>query len=459
MPTRKNISYTKNIRLFISLLTIFSGCVSFASLSSFNHWDIYRSKEKDESIRLPTIQEENKHTRHFSQLWNYSSSNSKHNQDQKQFETFTPTLVNNSWILPKTRFTDQILHLVDFYQTKRSNLPYCGASLIVTVPNNSTVPHLKFAGKRDIGKHYKNALEKWLFPATGHKNNQRILPPGNLTLAFSIDDWVNIENEPHRFCFANSAKGGEQSVFNFEDVERWATNQSYPPPLPWNQRKTVPVFRGIGWGLHGEPYPSRLQKQLDRNINQKHMTPTKAGRIFFQQLMRTKGRHQRLPLVWYSIRHPKLVDGRLSGHGGFPEAVKYWKNNATNGLYHLLPFDTIPENRYFTEYEVGIVMGGLGAAFRTARTMSQEIAIILQDIVYEEWFTHIMIPFVHYIPLRQDLSNLEEILNWVQNNPEKVHAIALNGKAFYDHYLSYEAMSDFYYELIFRLMLCCSQGL
>jgi len=132
-----------------------------------------------------------------------------------------------------------------------------------------------------------------------------------------------------------------------------------------------------------------------------------------------------------------------------------WVNNRTNGLDQVLPFDSIPEDKYYTEYQTHIVMGGVGAAFRTARIMNQGIAVVLQDYPYEEWFTHLMLPYEHYIPLNQNISNLNETLHWIQDHPEKVHEIAKNGKIFYEKYLAYDKMNEFYYELMFRLLLCC----
>lgn len=69
-----------------------------------------------------------------------------------------------------------------------------------------------------------------------------------------------------------------------------------------------------------------------------------------------------------------------------------------------------------------------------------------------------MIPYVHYIPLKHNLSNLNDTLHWVKDNPKKVHVIAKNGKEFHDKYLANDRVVEFYYELIFRLLLCCGSG-
>ena len=98
-------------------------------------------------------------------------------------------------------------------------------------------------------------------------------------------------------------------------------------------------------------------------------------------------------------------------------------------------------------------MGGFGAAFRTPIIFRQGIAVILQEYPWEEWFIQYLKPYVHYIPLAQDLSNLTETLYWVRDNPEKVYEIAMNAQAFGKQYLTYDAMLEFYYELAFRLSL------
>ena len=47
-------------------------------------------------------------------------------------------------------------------------------------------------------------------------------------------------------------------------------------------------------------------------------------------------------------------------------------------------------------------------------------------------------PYVHYLELNDDLSNLEELLNWARENDEKCREIALNGKQFMAQFLDLE---------------------
>lgn len=62
-----------------------------------------------------------------------------------------------------------------------------------------------------------------------------------------------------------------------------------------------------------------------------------------------------------------------------------------------------------------------------------------------------MMPFVEYIPLNYNVSNLEETLIWIKENPTKVKEIVATGRLFHERYLSFEKMEEFLYELVYRL--------
>jgi hypothetical protein len=111
----------------------------------------------------------------------------------------------------------------------------------------------------------------------------------------------------------------------------------------------------------------------------------------------------------------------------------------------------IPSNKYYTDYQVAVVLGGIGAAFRTARHLSAGQAVVLQDFLYEEWFVKYMTPYVHYIPLKRDLSDLRETMEWIRDHPEQVKTIAEKGLEFYHVYLAFQPNEDHWYELIWHM--------
>ena len=368
---------------------------------------------------------------------------------------FVPQLstADGEWILPNTSFTPHITTLVNYY---KSNYYKCHAyqskggrgGVAVQIKTSGSRPIAK-----QIGKGYgKFNIGKWLNQLL---SKQQYLPQNkNVTILFSRSDY----NSNKTLCqFANSSPNGQHSVFNHQDMNHLVSNITYPMPLPWNERKSIPVFRGSNWGFAAS-FITKLKHEFDMNRKQNESL---AKETFFSNITkapdaiygRDNTRYQRLPLVYFSKQHPELIDARLTKPKSDPHSL--WDDNATNGLDRVLPFDSIPQEKYYTEYQVHIIMGGYGAAFRTARILNQEIAVVLQDYPYEAWFKHIMKPYEHYIPLHQNISNLNETLHWIQDNPKKVHEIAKNGKRFHDKYLAHERIEEFYYELIFRLLVCC----
>ena len=156
--------------------------------------------------------------------------------------------------------------------------------------------------------------------------------------------------------------------------------------------------------------------------------------------------------VSWSYQHPTLLDAK-SAPKRKDLKLDAWKDNATNGLDHLLPFDSIPREDYYTKYQVALVLGGIGAAFRFALHLSTGTAVVYQDFFREEWFVPYMTPYEHYIPLAQDLSNLTETMEWVRDHPEEVRRIGEAGRQFYVDYLSLEGTQEHIYELLYRLSL------
>ena len=53
--------------------------------------------------------------------------------------------------------------------------------------------------------------------------------------------------------------------------------------------------------------------------------------------------------------------------------------------------------------------------------------VLMKKPVYESWLMEgRLIPYVHYVPLKDDYSDFEEILNWCKNNDSKCKEISSN---------------------------------
>jgi hypothetical protein len=78
------------------------------------------------------------------------------------------------------------------------------------------------------------------------------------------------------------------------------------------------------------------------------------------------------------------------------------------------------------KYKYLIDIGGNGYSGRLKYLLFSKRPLLLVDRNYIEYFNDDLIPYTHYIPVKMDLSDLLEQVNWMINNPEKSLEIANN---------------------------------
>ena len=64
-----------------------------------------------------------------------------------------------------------------------------------------------------------------------------------------------------------------------------------------------------------------------------------------------------------------------------------------------------------------------------------------------------LIPYIHYVPLKDDFSDLEEVVKWCDNNQKECEYIAFMSKAYVLQFFNHEkeekiikSVIDYYYE-------------
>lgn len=71
------------------------------------------------------------------------------------------------------------------------------------------------------------------------------------------------------------------------------------------------------------------------------------------------------------------------------------------------------------------------------RLLSSSVAC-KQDSLQEQWFYRALLPYVHYIPIAQDGTDIEEKIAWAEAHPLEVEAIVQNAQKFVRENLLYE---------------------
>lgn len=94
-------------------------------------------------------------------------------------------------------------------------------------------------------------------------------------------------------------------------------------------------------------------------------------------------------------------------------------------------------------YAYVVHIEGHSAAFRLSYELSYGSVLLLVDSEWKVWFSKLLQPFQHYVPVKADLSDLVSQVQWCIDNDEQCKEIAANALAFYDKYLCYDGVMDY----------------
>lgn len=123
-----------------------------------------------------------------------------------------------------------------------------------------------------------------------------------------------------------------------------------------------------------------------------------------------------------------------------------WQGYGQRGTPHKSDYYlSMPEQ---TKYKYLIDIRGNGYAGRLKLLMftNRPIFYIERDDI--EFFNTDLKPFVHYIPVKADLSDLQEKYDWAETNPEKAKEIAANALEYAKTHLTREAAIQYYSKII-----------
>eukprot|EP00040_Diaphanoeca_grandis_P017683 m.92711 g.92711 ORF g.92711 m.92711 type:complete len:428 (-) comp26563_c0_seq2:78-1361(-) len=131
--------------------------------------------------------------------------------------------------------------------------------------------------------------------------------------------------------------------------------------------------------------------------------------------------HPRARLVNHSKHHPSYHDSEYT---------------STGGALHFLSFKFV------------ITVGNNGFADRVATLLANGNVVLMVSDRYQEWFYPALIPFVHFIPIRFDLSDLNEKIRILKSAPEAALTISKNAIAFIEHGLTLNTRDVYVAEIL-----------
>lgn len=134
--------------------------------------------------------------------------------------------------------------------------------------------------------------------------------------------------------------------------------------------------------------------------------------------------HERLDLVVMGRKHPGIIDAALTSMFFFPKNEKKYGKM----VKHISFFD-------FFKHKYQLNIDGTVAAYRFPYLLAGSSVVLKQDSDYYEHFYKDLVPNVHYIPFKRDLSNLLNQIKWAQEHDTESKEIAQNAQEFIRNHL------------------------
>lgn len=126
-----------------------------------------------------------------------------------------------------------------------------------------------------------------------------------------------------------------------------------------------------------------------------------------------------------------------------------FKNENIIECIHFDPSDKTTINNFVTledhcKYKYLIDLQGNGYSGRIKYLLFTGRPLIIQDRKFKTFYHSQLIPYEHYIPVKEDFSDLIAKINWLEENPEAAIEIGINAKNFAINNLQKESVINFY---------------
>ena len=217
----------------------------------------------------------------------------------------------------------------------------------------------------------------------------------------TYEDWIRVQNIENKF-FPKQ----RQIYKNVSSIE-------------WKNKKPTAVFRGssTGEGVTIETN-QRLKVAYISSINERDS--------------------KNIPYLDAGITKWNLRAKKIIGYDYLQ--VTDIKNLPFGLLNKLSPLEQ-------SEYKYIVHIDGHVSAFRLSYELSLNSVILLVKSKWKSWLNDMIKPYIHYVPVKEDLSDLIDQIKWCRDNDEKCIEIINNAKMFYDTYLQKNGIFDYFEKL------------
>lgn len=247
-----------------------------------------------------------------------------------------------------------------------------------------------------------------------------------------IDKLPDMEMSINVHDYPQSVRWGPPlPVFSFSKVESENWDIMYPAWTFWEGGPAVwPIYpTGLGrWDQQREIIPKSASQ---------YPWKKKHGKAFFRGSRTSADRD---PLILLSRSQPDLVD------------AQYTKNQAWKSEKDTLGLPPATEIKLedHCPYKYLFNFRGVAASFRFKHLFLCESLVFHVGDEWMEFFYSALKPWVHYIPVKKDLSEARELIEFAQQNDKVVKEISERGRQFIWDHLDMDDVLCFWENLLIR---------
>lgn len=229
--------------------------------------------------------------------------------------------------------------------------------------------------------------------------------------------------------------------------------------IAWKDRKDIAVWRGSlgctqGCGHRGPAYfPNAVIKSC--RDDSPHWDPNVVGIVYGcaeDKKTNTGGwmRHYRVQLARQTIACGDVcgLDAKFAGIG--TEHRPFFQNyTGQEGLAVWIGGGM--KDPITAEHRYVFHVGNNGFADRSWRMFALGCVVLMVENGWQEWYFSLLKPWVHFIPIKEDSSDVCEKLQWARAHPEEAEAIAARGRAFIETCFDVDLVNLYVAELMRQL--------
>ena len=182
----------------------------------------------------------------------------------------------------------------------------------------------------------------------------------------------------------------------------------------WDNLIPKAIWRGSDYHFYQSGDPG-AKPEASRFIRQIKAAPDKKAAM--RALLAGSSIGPRLRAVFMSQLNPDLIDAKFFN----------WSNKRRTGGSHfgLVTTDHIEEN-IMGKYKYQLDLGGGGGTTWSGviPKLSMPGVLFHHETAMKDSYFDQLKPYVHYLPLKEDLSNFEELVRFVETNPTEAQAIS-----------------------------------